>query len=146
MRGDRVWTRLASILPPFSEWLTWFKIGPELFSLTFFLSSLFFYTFIHTYPLFTPSPHTSTLFHIPTLLLNPSPFHRNSSQSPTSHQHTSSLTHTMASKEATIYILDVGPSLKTKREGSDVSRLEETKKVLLKLLANKVLLLSPLLF
>ncbi|KAK3822012.1 MAG: SPOC like C-terminal domain-containing protein [Linnemannia elongata] len=44
----------------------------------------------------------------------------------------------MASKEATIYILDVGPSLKTKREGSDVSRLEETKKVLLKLLANKV--------
>lgn len=45
----------------------------------------------------------------------------------------------MASKEATIYILDVGPSLKTKREGSDVSRLEETKKVLLKLLANKVI-------
>ena len=45
----------------------------------------------------------------------------------------------MASKEATIYILDVGPSLKAKREGSDVSRLEETKKVLLKLLANKVL-------
>ncbi|KAF8944812.1 ATP-dependent DNA helicase II subunit 2 [Haplosporangium gracile] len=44
----------------------------------------------------------------------------------------------MASKEATIYILDVGPSLKTKREGSDVSRFEETKKVLLKLLANKV--------
>ncbi|KAF9911035.1 ATP-dependent DNA helicase II subunit 2 [Linnemannia zychae] len=44
----------------------------------------------------------------------------------------------MASKEATIYILDVGPSLKTKREGSDVSRLEETKRVLLKLLANKV--------
>ncbi|KAF9545822.1 ATP-dependent DNA helicase II subunit 2 [Mortierella hygrophila] len=44
----------------------------------------------------------------------------------------------MASKEATIYIIDVGPSLKTKREGSDVSRFEETKKVLLKLLANKV--------
>ncbi|KAF9934994.1 ATP-dependent DNA helicase II subunit 2 [Linnemannia zychae] len=44
----------------------------------------------------------------------------------------------MASKEATIYILDVGPSLKTKREGSTVSRLEETKQVLLKLLANKV--------
>jgi hypothetical protein len=45
----------------------------------------------------------------------------------------------MANKEATIYILDVGPSLKTKREGSDMSRFEETKNVLLKLLANKVL-------
>ncbi|KAF9116447.1 ATP-dependent DNA helicase II subunit 2 [Mortierella sp. AM989] len=44
----------------------------------------------------------------------------------------------MASKEATIYILDVGPTMKTKREGSQVSRHEETKKVLLKLLANKV--------
>ncbi|KAF9103343.1 ATP-dependent DNA helicase II subunit 2 [Mortierella sp. GBA35] len=44
----------------------------------------------------------------------------------------------MASKEATIYILDVGPSLKTKREGSDVTRHEEAKQVLLKLLANKV--------
>ncbi|KAF9160674.1 ATP-dependent DNA helicase II subunit 2 [Mortierella sp. AD011] len=44
----------------------------------------------------------------------------------------------MANKEATIYILDVGPTMKTKREGSQVSRHEETKKVLLKLLANKV--------
>ncbi|KAI7815728.1 SPOC like C-terminal domain-containing protein, partial [Gamsiella multidivaricata] len=44
----------------------------------------------------------------------------------------------MASKEATIYILDVGPTMKAKREGSTVSRHEETKKVLLKLLANKV--------
>ncbi|KAF9361439.1 ATP-dependent DNA helicase II subunit 2 [Mortierella sp. AD094] len=44
----------------------------------------------------------------------------------------------MASKEATIYILDVGPTMKTKREGSQVPRHEETKKVLLKLLANKV--------
>lgn len=44
----------------------------------------------------------------------------------------------MASKEATVYILDVGPTLKAKREGSNVSRLEETKAVLLKLLANKV--------
>ncbi|KAF9382159.1 ATP-dependent DNA helicase II subunit 2 [Podila verticillata] len=44
----------------------------------------------------------------------------------------------MASKEATVYILDVGPTLKAKREGFNVSRLEETKAVLLKLLANKV--------
>ncbi|KAG0258959.1 ATP-dependent DNA helicase II subunit 2 [Mortierella polycephala] len=41
----------------------------------------------------------------------------------------------MASKEATIYILDVGPTMKTKREGAKVSRHEETKQVLLKLLA-----------
>ncbi|KAF9276786.1 X-ray repair cross-complementing protein 5 [Mortierella alpina] len=44
----------------------------------------------------------------------------------------------MASKEATIYILDVGPTLKAKREGSSISRHEETKQVLLALLANKV--------
>ncbi|KAF8985542.1 ATP-dependent DNA helicase II subunit 2 [Entomortierella lignicola] len=44
----------------------------------------------------------------------------------------------MSSKEATIYILDVGPTMKAKREGSQVSRHEETKQVLLKLLANKV--------
>ncbi|KAF9433138.1 ATP-dependent DNA helicase II subunit 2 [Entomortierella beljakovae] len=44
----------------------------------------------------------------------------------------------MASKEATIYILDVGPTMKTKREGQSMSRHEETKDVLLKLLANKV--------
>ncbi|KAG0330003.1 ATP-dependent DNA helicase II subunit 2 [Podila humilis] len=44
----------------------------------------------------------------------------------------------MASKEATVYILDVGPTLKAKREGAGVSRLEETKSVLLRLLANKV--------
>ncbi|KAF9426362.1 ATP-dependent DNA helicase II subunit 2 [Podila epigama] len=44
----------------------------------------------------------------------------------------------MATKEATVYILDVGPTLKAKREGSKVSRLEETKAILLKLLANKV--------
>ncbi|KAF9917084.1 ATP-dependent DNA helicase II subunit 2 [Lobosporangium transversale] len=40
--------------------------------------------------------------------------------------------------EATIYILDVGPTMKAKREGVKVSRYEETKQVLLKLLANKV--------
>ncbi|KAI8605465.1 SPOC like C-terminal domain-containing protein [Dissophora ornata] len=44
----------------------------------------------------------------------------------------------MASKEATIYILDVGPTMKAKREGSSMSRHEETKQVLLKLLGNKV--------
>ncbi|KAG0239695.1 SPOC like C-terminal domain-containing protein [Mortierella sp. GBAus27b] len=44
----------------------------------------------------------------------------------------------MSSKEATIYVLDVGPTMKTKREGSTTSRHEETKSVLLKLLANKV--------
>ncbi|KAI1311554.1 ATP-dependent DNA helicase II subunit 2 [Mortierella claussenii] len=44
----------------------------------------------------------------------------------------------MASKEATIYILDVGPTMRAKREGQQVSRHEETKRVLLKLLANKV--------
>lgn len=44
----------------------------------------------------------------------------------------------MASKEATIYILDVGATMRAKREGQGVSRLEETKGVLLKLLANKV--------
>ncbi|KAG0044609.1 ATP-dependent DNA helicase II subunit 2 [Gryganskiella cystojenkinii] len=44
----------------------------------------------------------------------------------------------MASKEATVYILDVGTTMRTKREGKNVTRLEETKDVLLKLLANKV--------
>jgi len=44
----------------------------------------------------------------------------------------------MASKEATIYILDVGATMRAKREGQGVTRLEETKGVLLKLLANKV--------
>ncbi|KAF9986533.1 ATP-dependent DNA helicase II subunit 2 [Mortierella antarctica] len=46
----------------------------------------------------------------------------------------------MASKEATIYILDVGPTLKAKREGGNISRHEETKQVLLALLANKPVL------
>ncbi|KAG0292960.1 ATP-dependent DNA helicase II subunit 2 [Dissophora globulifera] len=44
----------------------------------------------------------------------------------------------MASKEATIYVLDVGPTMKIKREGARMSRHDETKEVLLKLLANKV--------
>ncbi|KAG0206088.1 ATP-dependent DNA helicase II subunit 2 [Mortierella sp. GBA30] len=44
----------------------------------------------------------------------------------------------MASKEATIYILDVGATHKTKREGVNVSRHEELKQILLALLANKV--------
>ena len=44
----------------------------------------------------------------------------------------------MSSKEATVYILDVGTTMRTKREGKNVTRLEETKDILLKLLANKV--------
>ncbi|KAG0270161.1 ATP-dependent DNA helicase II subunit 2 [Actinomortierella ambigua] len=44
----------------------------------------------------------------------------------------------MANKEATCYILDIGPTLKAKREGSKRSRLEETKEALIRLVANKV--------
>ncbi|KAG0233556.1 ATP-dependent DNA helicase II subunit 2 [Actinomortierella wolfii] len=44
----------------------------------------------------------------------------------------------MANKEATCYILDVGPTLKAKREGSKRSRFEEIKEALLHLVANKV--------
>lgn len=48
----------------------------------------------------------------------------------------------MSSKEATVYILDVGTTMRTKREGKNVTRLEETRDVLLKLLANKVRLVK----
>ncbi|KAF9979160.1 ATP-dependent DNA helicase II subunit 2 [Actinomortierella ambigua] len=41
-------------------------------------------------------------------------------------------------KEATCYILDIGPTLKAKREGSKRPRLEETKEALIRLVANKV--------